>query len=324
MVAKRRRPRHARQHLRGAAKPGHDGPYHPPLARRGDASVRLYAVHRLSCGSGCFTCRQPSRHGCCWDRREPAGRSSHARRARRWPVHSDVQTFPTNVTLMWFLELHRDITGEEPEPLPSSMERCHVCSEKSYVTRCSHCEKVCETCKEAHLDIMHREISRICNQIRRCLNRLNDHLAQNSKNQDKLSQNCALVKEELDDLIDRYIKDLQLVHSKLKNEIDVYLQQELKQLWVLSEHVETEVNNITPNCDVVEKYVNDDTEWTDSELVEYKEILSKTLEFLRNFDPDTSDFTRRVKLQIHTDPDARHRTLASLGELNSCFERQFA
>ncbi|KAL1430974.1 hypothetical protein MTO96_014393 [Rhipicephalus appendiculatus] len=265
----------------------------------------------------------PCQHSFCAD---PCleGLQDYARRQIKCPEcraehripYNGVQTFPTNVTLMRFLELHRDITGEEPEPLPSSMERCHVCSEKSLVSRCSHCEKkICETCKEAHLDIMRREISRICNQVRRCLNRLNDHLAQNNKNQDKLSQNCALVKEELDDLINRYIKDLQLVHNKLKNEIDVYLQQELKQLSALSEDVETEVNNITSNCDVVEKYVNDDTEWTDSELVEYKEIFSKTLEFLRNFDPDTSDFTRRVKLQIHTDPDALHRTLANLGEL---------
>ncbi|XP_077515616.1 tripartite motif containing protein thin isoform X1 [Amblyomma americanum] len=265
----------------------------------------------------------PCQHSFCAD---PCleGLQDYARRQIKCPEcraehripYNGVQTFPTNVTLMRFLELHRDITGEEPEPPPSSMERCHVCSEKSYVTRCSHCEKkICETCKEAHLDIMRREISRICNQVRRCLNRLNDHLAQNNKNQDKLSHNCALVKEELDDLINRYVKDLQLVHSKLKNEIDVYLQQELKQLSALSEDVETEVNNITSNCDVVEKYVNEDTEWTDLELVEYKEIFSKTLEFLRNFDPDTSDFTRRVKLQIHTDPDALHRTLANLGEL---------
>lgn len=265
----------------------------------------------------------PCQHSFCAD---PCleGLQDYARRQIKCPEcraetripYNGVQTFPTNVTLMRFLELHRDITGEEPEPPPSSMERCNVCSEKSYVTRCSHCEKkICEVCKEAHLDIMRREISRICNQVRRGLQRLNEHLAQNIKNQDKLSHNCSLVKEELDDLINRYIKDLQLVHSKLKTEIDVYLQQELKQLTTLTEDVETEVANITSNCDVVEKYVNDDAEWTDSELVEYKEIFTKTLEFLRNFDPDTSDFARRVKLQIHTDPDALHRTLANLGEL---------
>ncbi|CAN7996489.1 unnamed protein product [Ixodes pacificus] len=265
----------------------------------------------------------PCQHSFCAD---PCleGLQDYARRQIKCPEcraetripYNGVQTFPTNVTLMRFLELHRDITGEEPEPLPSSMERCNVCSEKSSVTRCSHCEKkICEVCKEAHLDIMRREISRICNQVRRGLNRLTEHLAQNNKNQDKLTHNCALVKEELEDLINRYVKDLQLIHGKLKSEIDIYLQQEIKQLSTLSEDVETEIANITSNCDVVEKYVNDDTEWTDSELVEYKEIFNKSLEFLRNFDPDTSDFTRRVKLQIHTDPDALHRTLANLGEL---------
>lgn len=46
------------------------------------------------------------------------------------------------------------------------MERCAVCSEKNYCSTCSHCDKkVCNDCKEGHLDIVKREIARVNNQV---------------------------------------------------------------------------------------------------------------------------------------------------------------
>lgn len=79
-----------------------------------------------------------------------------------------VQAFPTNVTLQRFLELHIEITGELPDPTSGqTMERCGVCSEKSYCSLCVHCEKkCCPECKDAHMDILRREITRINSQVR--------------------------------------------------------------------------------------------------------------------------------------------------------------
>lgn len=78
-----------------------------------------------------------------------------------------VQAFPTNVTLQRFLELHIEITGELPDPTSGqTMERCGVCSEKSYCALCVHCEKkCCPECKDAHMDILRREITRINSQV---------------------------------------------------------------------------------------------------------------------------------------------------------------
>lgn len=48
------------------------------------------------------------------------------------------------------------------------MERCSVCSEKSYLSYCAHCEKkICEDCKSAHMDILRREITRFNSQVRK-------------------------------------------------------------------------------------------------------------------------------------------------------------
>ncbi|XP_035208694.1 histone acetyltransferase KAT6B-like isoform X2 [Stegodyphus dumicola] len=237
-------------------------------------------------------------------------------RAEHRIPYQGIQQFPTNVTLMRFLELHRDITGEEPEPPPSMMERCSVCSEKANVERCAHCEKkICPDCKEAHIDILRREINRINNQVRRGLHRLSEALTQTKKNAEKLQFNCNQVKEEIEDIVRRYSKDLKVTEDKLKHDLEMYTQTEMKAITKLKEDLEIEVSNITSNCDLVDKYIKDDFEWSDLELLEYKQIFLKMLDFLRTFDPDGSDFSRRIKFQPRADPDVLHRNIADFGEL---------
>ncbi|GFT86176.1 RING finger protein nhl-1 [Nephila pilipes] len=237
-------------------------------------------------------------------------------RAEHRIPYQGIQQFPTNVTLMRFLELHRDITGEEPEPPPSLMERCNVCSEKSNVERCAHCDKkICPDCKEAHVDILRREINRINNQVRRGLHKLSEALTQTKKNAEKLQLNCKQVKEEIDDIVKRYSKDLKVTEDKLKHDLETYTQSEMKSISKLKEDLEIEVNNISSNCELVDKYVKDDYEWSDVELIEYKQIFLKMLDFLRTFDIDNTDFTRKIKFQPRADPDVLHRNVADFGEL---------
>lgn len=237
-------------------------------------------------------------------------------RAEHRIPYQGIQQFPTNVTLMRFLELHRDITGEEPEPPPSLMERCSVCSEKSNVERCAHCDKkVCLDCKEAHVDILRREINRINNQVRRGLHRLSEALTQTKKNAEKLQFNCKQVKDEIDDIVRRYSKDLKVTEDKLKHDLEIYTQTEMRAITKLKDDLEVEVTNITSNCDLVDKYITDDFEWSDTELIEYKQIFIKMLDFLRTFDPDNTDFSRRIKFQPRADPDVLHRNIADFGEL---------
>lgn len=78
-----------------------------------------------------------------------------------------MQAFPTNVTLQRFLELHIEITGELPDPTSGQiMERCSVCSEKSYCAVCAHCEKkCCPECKSEHIKILRKNIASINSQV---------------------------------------------------------------------------------------------------------------------------------------------------------------
>ncbi|XP_074603634.1 tripartite motif containing protein thin isoform X3 [Brevipalpus obovatus] len=266
----------------------------------------------------------PCQHSFCQD---PCmdGLQDYARRQIKCPEcraehripFQGIQSYPTNVTLQRFLELHQSITGEEPDPVPTFMERCGVCSEKSSVTRCSHCDKkVCPECKEAHLDILKREISRICNQVRRALNRLQDALTQTERSVERLNINTVHMRDEIEEIVRRFVRDIKTQEEKLLKELESYSATESKTLTKMKEDLEIEFNNMKDNCDIAEKTLLDaDKSWNDLELVECKDIFVKTLDFLRNFDADTVDYTRGMKFIPNTDLDALRRNLINFGEL---------
>merc|ERR1712013_505775 len=147
-------------------------------------------------------------------------------RAEHRVPYNGIQGFPTNITLQKFLELHTEITGELPDPNADAiMSRCAVCSEKAYVSLCAHCDKkVCDTCKDAHCDILKREISRINNQIKRGMHRIEDTLGQVERNQVQLKTNADTVVTEIDEIHRRltmalkertdYLKSRSLLHQR--------------------------------------------------------------------------------------------------------------
>ncbi|XP_055700897.1 RING finger protein nhl-1 isoform X1 [Phlebotomus papatasi] len=239
-------------------------------------------------------------------------------RAEHRIPYQGVQAFPTNVTLQRFLELHIEITGELPDPTSGQvMERCNVCSEKAYCSACAHCEKkICEDCKSAHMDILRREILRINSQIRRGINRLQDALAIVEKNTLSLQSNCVSVSEEVDEIYRRLSKALKDRSDHLRTEIDRYLGTELRNLTNLRENLDLEIGNIQSNCDLADKYITESVEWDDSELMDTKEIFLKTVEFLRNFEYENADYSRRVRFVMAIDPNQLVINVSTFGDLN--------
>ncbi|KAL0100870.1 hypothetical protein PUN28_019330 [Cardiocondyla obscurior] len=239
-------------------------------------------------------------------------------RAEHRIPYQGVQAFPTNVTLQRFLELHIEITGELPDPTSGqTMERCGVCSEKSYCQLCVHCEKkCCPECKDAHMDILRREIARINSQVRRGLHRLQDALALVEKNTLGLQTNCASVAEEVDEIYRRLSKALKDRTEHLRNEVDRYLGTELRGLIQLKENLELEIANIQSNCDLAEAHINENVPWDDAELLDTKELFLRTVEFIRNFEYEAGDYNRRVRFVMAHDPNQLVLHVAGYGELN--------
>lgn len=197
------------------------------------------------------------------------------------------------------------------------MERCNVCSEKAYCSLCAHCDKkICEDCKSAHMDILRREIVRINSQIRRGIGRLQESLSVVERNMLSLQSNCVSVSEEVDEIYRRLAKALKDRNDHLRSEVDRYLGTEFRNLTHLKENLEQEITNIQSNCDLADKFINDNVEWEDGELMDTKEIFLKTVDFIRNFEYENGDYNRRVRFSMAIDPHQLVMNVSTFGDLN--------
>jgi len=238
-------------------------------------------------------------------------------RAEHRIPYNGIQGFPTNYTLQKFLELHSEITGELPDMNADAiMSRCAVCSEKAYVNPCAHCDKkVCDTCKDAHNDILKREISRVNNQIKRGMNRIDDALAQVERNQQQLKTNADTVCGEIDEIQRRLTLALKERTDYLKSSVDKYVGQEMKSLKELKDNLDLEVTNIRSNSDLMEKNLDDGTKWDDIELLDCKEIFIKMMDWIRNYDTSNEEYTRRIRFTCHDGVNDLARRVLELGDL---------
>lgn len=122
--------------------------------------------------------------------------------------------------------------------------------------------------------------------------------------------------EEVDEVYRRMNKALKDRAEHLRSEIDRYLSTELRNLNALKENLDLEVGNIQSNCDVADKYMNDNVDWDDCELMDTKEIFLKTVEFMRNFEYENADYNRRVRFFMEKNPNELVTIVATFGELN--------
>jgi len=148
------------------------------------------------------------------------------------------------------------------------------------------------------------------------LHRLQDSLAIIEKNTMSLQTNAISVTEEIDEIYQRITKAIKDRSDQLKGEIDRYLAVELRNLTTLKENLDLEITNISSNCDTVDKYMNETVEWDDCELMDTKEIFLKTVEFLRHFEYENNDYSRRVRFLVSIDPNQLVMNLATFGDLN--------
>jgi len=238
-------------------------------------------------------------------------------RAEHRIPYNGIQGFPSNYTLQKFLELHAEITGELPDPNEGAiMSRCAVCSEKAYVSQCAHCDKkCCDDCKEAHCDILKREISRVNNQVKRGWHRLEDCVQQIDRNSTQLSQNAASVLNEIEEMHTRLTNVLKERTEFLKSSVDKYLIVESKTLKELKENLELELANIKSNADLMENHMSDGTKWDDSELMDCKDIFIKMMDFIRNYDPGTEEYTRRIRFTTHDAINDLAKRMLEVGDL---------
>lgn len=238
-------------------------------------------------------------------------------RAEHRIPYQGVSSLPSNVTLIRFLELHSRITGEEPEPVPTFMEKCSVCGEKvDGVQRCCHCEKrVCPECKEAHIDLLRRDINRINGQAKRCMSKMQEFKETLQKSEERLKQNHKNVRNEVEESCRRLIDDLQAKQRRLIEEIDSFAEQEQKTIDKLRVAIVDELDILGSNARLADEKVSNKFAWTDQELSEMKEIYTRAMEFVRLFDPEIGDFTRKMRFTLIPEFETMRRRICEIGEL---------
>lgn len=156
------------------------------------------------------------------------------------------------------------------------------------------------------------------------MHRLQDMLSVVEKNTLALQTNCSSVSEEVDEIYRRLNKALKDRTEYLRTEVDRYLGTELKNLNTLKENLETEISNIQSNCDLADKHMqSEDIEWDDCELMDAKEIFLKTVEFIRNFEAETGDYTRKVRFIMAHDPNQLVLHVSGYGDLSISMPHQF-
>lgn len=238
-------------------------------------------------------------------------------RAEHRIPYNGIQGFPTNYTLTKFLELHAEITGELPDPNADQiMSRCNVCSEKAYVNPCAHCDKkCCDTCRDAHCDILKREISRVNNQIKRGVHRVEDALAQVERNQTQLKTNAEQVVIEIDEVHRRLSNALKERTDYLKSSVDKYLVSEMKDLKELKDNLDLEIANIHSNSDLMEKNLDDGTKWDDNELMDCKDIFIKMMDWIRNYEINNDEYSRKIRFTCHDTVNDIAKRILEIGDL---------
>lgn len=129
--------------------------------------------------------------------------------------------------------------------------------------------------------------------------------------------NCHSVSEEVEEIHARLTKALKDRTEFLQGELDRYQSTEVKNLSQLKDNLELEISNIQSNCDLADEHMqNENVEWDDMELMDAKEIFLKTVDFIRNFETETTDYTRRVRFVMSHDPNQLVLNVAGYGELS--------
>ncbi|XP_066302978.1 RING finger protein nhl-1-like [Branchiostoma lanceolatum] len=228
-----------------------------------------------------------------------------------------ISGFPNNITILKFLDLPAEATSS------SGSESCQVCRRITAVSKCFHCPKrLCDTCKKVHSSQLKVDIGHQINQIWRELPKLTEAANLVEKTATHIKQSGEMVKMDIKSSIDQNIRKLREREQILLNEVDLFLQSELRLLRVKQENLEVEMASIASHCDSAESKISQAspsavTDVTDAELLSFHKQSKEYLVQLQNTAIDTAvDDCKTVKFTLQNS-QTLHSNIATLGQLSS-------
>jgi tripartite motif-containing protein 71 len=159
-----------------------------------------------------------------------------------------VESFPTNITIMGFLDL--DLSNVERNGV--STDKCSVCSQRrENLTKCVDCSKFyCSDCKLTHLAELKNETKQIVSNLRRTIPKLSEKVGNMSflkaieedsklyliqilkgnfeQKQTIIKQNHESIKHDITSMVERLIDELRTRERCLHAEAEVYMESQLR------------------------------------------------------------------------------------------------
>uniref|UniRef100_A0A0K0E270 RING-type domain-containing protein n=1 Tax=Strongyloides stercoralis TaxID=6248 RepID=A0A0K0E270_STRER len=237
--------------------------------------------------------------------------------------YDGAKNLQTNYTLVRFLDIHLEASGENTEEIEAyidryNMERCKICDEKTSCESCPHCDKrACGDCRKTHMQMVKKDLGRLMNQVKRLSNRLTESISNVDKSIEFTKSNCEHSKKEVQEYFARYQKELEKREQNFLSEIGVFQSTELTLLRCLREALELEKSNIDDSCQWVEEVINNNKEYDEINLIKMKQMFVEGLDYLRSFQPDHDEyFGKKLRFSPGDDAAKLPMAIANFGELS--------
>ncbi|CZR14501.1 RING-type domain-containing protein [Caenorhabditis elegans] len=305
----------------------------PPSSRPADFVNPLEKIEQLlTCPICLDRYKQPKllpcQHTFCYPCLESCADTLHRNlkcpecRAEHNIPYDGVKAFQPNYTLTGFLEIHLQATPESAAEIEEyihryNLERCKICDEKADCEPCAHCDrKACKECRQTHMDMLKRDMSRLLNQVKRLANRITEASDNLSKGVDMMTMNCETTKAEIKEYFHRYQRDLKKKEDNFLMEVDTFQATETRNMSNLRDVLEIESSNMSEAVSRLDAAIKGECSIEDSELVRMKNTFTEGLEYLRNFQPDADElFNRKLRFSAGDDAAKLPAAITTSGEL---------
>ncbi|CAD6188315.1 unnamed protein product [Caenorhabditis auriculariae] len=305
----------------------------PPSSRPADFVNPLEKIEQLlTCPICLDRYKQPKllpcQHSFCYPCLESCADSLHRSlkcpecRAEHNIPYDGVKAFQPNYTLTGFLEIHLQATPESAAEIEEyihryNLERCKVCDEKADCEPCAHCDrKACKECRQTHMDMLKRDMSRLLNQVKRLSNRIIEASDNLSKGIELMSLNCETTKDEVREYFHRYQRDLKKREENFIYEIETFHATESRLMSNLRDVLEIESSNMSEAVARLDAAIKGECAIEDADLVRLKNTFTEGLDYLRNFQPDADElFNRKLRFSAGDDASKLPAAITTCGEL---------
>jgi tripartite motif-containing protein 71 len=211
-------------------------------------------------------------------------------RAQHLVPREGIDGFATNITIAGFL----DLQARAPAPAPVTTETdqvgsgsslspvnntgCGVCNADLELVLCHHCDKrVCDSCRQSHVRHLKLDIGRVVNQLRRKIPKVSDIIGQVEHSNEQVRTNVESVKAEINNTIEKHVKELKDRQNVLNTELEILLQTEMRSLRLHQENLEVELASIASFCDSTENAVSRESSVLDTDLIAMRQQSSQLM-----------------------------------------------